>query len=310
MNVALTGATGFVGGNLLRSLDRTKYHMKVLGRRVPDGHNCEFFKCEIDEYTIFNSVLNNVDVLIHCAARVHVMNDLSKNPIVEFRRTNVEGTINLAKQAAKAGVVRFIFLSSIQVNGEKTSNAKPFKSTDLHNPQDPYAASKAEAEEKLLHLGRETGMEIVIIRPPLIYGKGVKANFLSLMELVDKGIPLPFRAIRENKRSLVSVNNIVSLIQVCLEHPKAANQVFLVSDDNDLSISEIVSLMAKVQNRVNLSFPIPLWCFYFMGKLFNKSATVNRLVDPLRLDIEHTKTTLGWRPPSNVECGFKSVIDK
>jgi nucleoside-diphosphate-sugar epimerase len=238
------------------------------------------------------------------------MNDSSSDPISEFRIVNTEGTLNLARQAADAGVKRFIFLSSIKVNGESTSNRPVFTAFDDRMPEDPYGISKSESEMQLLSLGYETGMEVVIIRSPLVYGEGVKANFASLMKLVSIGLPLPFRAINHNKRSLVSVYNLVDLIKVCIVHPCAANQVFMVSDDNDLSTSQIVALMAKVQGKINLSLPVPVWCFKMAGKIFKKDAVVDRLVGSLQLDIEHTKNTLDWVPPYTVEHGFTLAAKK
>jgi nucleoside-diphosphate-sugar epimerase len=241
--------------------------------------------------------------LIHCAACTVA----PIKSIENFRSINTHSTLYLAQQAADAGIKRFVFISSIKVNGESTSKKLPFTAFDTHCPQDPYGISKSEAEEQLMALGKETGLEIVIIRPPLVYGEGVKANFASLMKLVGKGIPLPFRAINQNKRSLVSVYNLVDLIKVCIDHPKAANQVFLVSDDNDLSTAEMVALMAKAQNNKNLALPVPVWCFKLIGKLLNKNDVVDRLTGSLQLDITHTKETLGWQPPYSVEHGFKKA---
>ncbi|RNF69422.1 SDR family oxidoreductase [Marinomonas rhizomae] len=306
--VLLTGASGFVGSVLLSALPASR--ISLFGRRdlgIPDAH---FVRGEIQPDTQYLGAFNNVDVVIHLAARVHIMNDSSSDPLAEFRAVNTEGTLNLARQAAEAGVKRFIFLSSIKVNGESTSHCAAFNAFDQRLPEDPYAISKSEAEEQLLALGKETGMEIVIIRPPLVYGEGVKANFASLMKLVGRGFPLPFRAINQNKRSLVSVYNLVDLIKVCIDHPKAANQVFLVSDDNDLSTAQMVALMAKVQGKVNLSLPVPVCCFKLAGKLFKKDDVVDRLVGSLQLDIEHTKNTLDWVPPYSVEHGFALAAKK
>ncbi|MDN3434319.1 SDR family oxidoreductase [Pseudoalteromonas sp. APC 3356] len=318
MRIAITGATGFVGRHLTKELIAKKLSDKelsveelvIIGRRPIDLSNTTFFKRSIDGYTDYSKALNSVDVIIHCAARAHIMSDDAKDPLAEFREVNTEGTFNLAKQAASAGVKRFIYISSIKVNGESTTDSKPFKFNDEPNPLDPYGLSKAEAETKLLSLGKETGMEIVIIRPPLVYGEGVKANFASLMRFIEKGFPLPFRTIKGNKRSLVSVYNLVDLIKVCIEHPKASNQIFLASDDDDLSTAEMVALIAKVQNRKNLALPIPVCCFKLVGKLLNKSDMVDRLIGSLQLDITHTKETLNWKPPYSVEHGFKLAAKK
>lgn len=308
--ILLTGGTGFVGKQLYSALIKSYQVLCALR----NNRSADFGECveisEIDKNTQWSDALSGVNCVIHCAARVHIMNDSSSDPLAEFRAVNTAGTLNLARQAADVGVKRFIFLSSIKVNGESTSGCQPFTAFDTRRPKDPYGMSKSEAEEQLLVLGKETGMEIVIIRPPLVYGEGVKANFASLMKLVGKGFPLPFRAIKQNKRSLVSVYNVVDLIKVCIDHPKAANQVFLVSDDNDLSTAQMVALMAKVQGKANLSLFVPLWCFKLAGKLFKKEAVVDRLVGSLQLDIEHTKNTLDWVPPYSTEHGFKLAAEK
>ncbi|TMP13898.1 SDR family oxidoreductase [Pseudoalteromonas sp. S2893] len=307
--IALTGYTGFVGSVMLRRLEPD--NVLLLGRKAPSSYpHFNFFDLSDTQNLDLKSCLRPVNVLIHSAARVHVMNDNAVDPLSEFRAINTIGTLKLAEQAAKAGVKRFIFLSSIKVNGEGATGKLPFKITDKHAPEDPYGISKSEAEQQLLELGRQTGMEIVIIRPPLVYGEGVKANFASLMKLVDKGFPLPFRLISKNKRSLVSVYNLVDLINVCVGHPDAANQVFLASDDRDLSTAEMVELMAEVQGKPNLAIPVPVWCFKFVGKLLGKQAVIDRLTGSLQLDITHTKKTLNWTPPYSVEDGFKLAAKK
>ena len=306
--ILITGYSGFVGSHLL-SLLKDKFEINLLGRSEP-YINCTFEHSSIDNISNYSYILSNVDIVIHIAARVHVMKDTSYDPLGEFRAVNTAGTINLAKQAADAGVKRFIFISSIKVNGESTSNTSPFQSSDIPKPEDPYGISKSEAEEQLIELGRERGLEIVIIRPPLVYGEGVKANFASLFKFVGKRIPLPFRAITNNKRSLVSVYNLVDLIKVCVDHPNAANQIFLVSDDKDISTSEMVALMAKVQGFPNYSLPLPVWCFHLIGKLLSKQDVIDRLVGSLQVDITHTKNTLNWTPPFSIEEGFAKCIER
>lgn len=303
----ITGYSGFVGSNLVTLLNDNN-QLNLLGRK-PSNLGCVYTH-SIDSKSSYADALVNVDAVVHCAARVHVMDDVVSDPLNEFRAVNTLGTLNLAKQAAQSGVKRFIFLSSIKVNGESTTGKAPFTTSDKSAAEDPYGISKAEAEQQLLELGKQTGMEIVIIRPPLVYGEGVKANFASLMRFVDKGLPLPFRAIKSNKRSLVSVYNLVDLIMVCIEHPKAANQVFLASDDYDLSTAEMVALMANVQNKKNIALPMPVWCFKLAAKLFNKNDIIDRLTGSLQLDISHTKSTLGWTPPYSVEYGFKLAAKK
>jgi len=302
LSILITGYSGFIGQQLCKQLqNRSTLHL--LGRK-PSNYG-KVFLHNIDANSDYSKALNGIETVIHCAARVHIMSDESNDPLTEFRAVNTDGTLNLAKQAAALGVKRFIFLSSIKVNGESTTNKQPFTAQDHLSPEDPYGVSKAEAEQQLLELGRKTNMEIVIIRPPLVYGEGVKANFAALMRFVAKGFPLPFRLIKSNKRSLVSVYNLVDLIIVCIEHPKAVNQIFLASDETDVSTAEMVALMAKVQNKKNVAFPIPIWCFKLVGKLTNKSDMVDRLTGSLQVDINHTKNTLNWQPPYSTEYGFK-----
>lgn len=307
LKILVTGYSGFVGNELALQLQGS-YKLNLLGRKS-SNLGCVYTH-NLDSISSYANALVNVDVVVHCAARVHIMDDAASDPLNEFRAVNTQGTLNLAEQAAQSGVKRFIFLSSIKVNGESTSGKAPFTASDKAAPQDPYGISKSEAEQQLLELGKQTGMEIVIIRPPLVYGEGVKANFASLMRFVDKGLPLPFRAIKSNKRSLVSVYNLVDLIKECIEHPKAANQVFLASDDHDLSTAEMVALMANVQGKRNVAIPVPIWCFKLAGKLLNKNDVIDRLTGSLQLDITHTKNTLNWMPPYSVEHGFKLAVKK
>ena len=303
----VTGYSGFVGNKLVSQLQGS-YQLNLLGRKS-SNLGCVYTH-NIDSKSSYADALVNVDAVVHCAARVHIMDDIASDPLNEFRAVNTQGTLNLAKQAAAAGVKRFIFLSSIKVNGESTSGKTFFAVSDKPAAEDPYGISKAEAEQQLLDLSKKSSMEVVIIRPPLVYGEGVKANFASLMRFVGKGLPLPFRAIKNNKRSLVSVYNLVDLIKVCIEHPKAANQVFLASDDYDISTAEMVALMAQVQDKTNLALPVPVWCFKLAGKLLRKNDVIDRLTGSLQLDITHTKNTLNWNPPYSVEHGFKLAAKK
>lgn len=307
MKILITGYSGFVGEHLLEVL-QGGFDLKLLGRTNP-CLECEFFQAPINSSTDYSVAMSNVDVVIHLAALTHIFNDSVYDPIEEFREVNVKGSINLARCAAQAGVKRFIFMSSIKVNGEKTSIDSPYTSTDQHQPEDAYGLSKSEAEEQLILLAKKNGMEYVFIRPPLVYGKGVKANFSALMKLAAKKIPLPFGATNSNKRSLVSVYNLVDLIKVCIEHPKAANQVFLVSDGDDLSTTEMVKLMADVQGVKPILFPFPVWLLRLLGRLTGRTATISRLTDSLCVDSTNTRETLNWTPPYSVEDGFVKCIE-
>jgi nucleoside-diphosphate-sugar epimerase len=232
------------------------------------------------------------------------MKDSSGDPLAECRRVNVAGTLNLARQAAAAGVKRFIFLSSIKVNGEQTLPGQPFTEDDVPAPLDPYSTSKYEAEEGLRELARQTGMEVVIIRPPLVYGPGVKANFLNMMRWLHKRVPLPFASLN-NRRSLVALDNLIDLIVVCLEHPAAANQTFLVSDGEDMSTTELLQRMAQALGRPARLMPIPASLLEAGAALLGRRDMAQRLCGSLQVDISKAKMLLGWNPPISVDEGLR-----
>src|SRR5690606_35377392 len=237
-----------------------------------------------------------VDAIVHCAAQIQVKAKVESDLLGAFRAVNVDGTLALAKQAALEGVRRFVFLSSIKVNGETTAPGEPFKADDVPAPEDGYGASKLEAERGLMQLARETCMEVVIIRPPLVYGPGVKGNFESLVRLVGKGVPLPFGLIR-NKRSLVGIDNLVDLVVRCLDHPAAANQVFLAGDGQDLSTAELVGALAVAMEKQPRLLPVPAGVLHLGARLLGKQAVARRLLGSLQLDISKTCKRLGWQPP-------------
>jgi len=305
--IALTGGTGFLGNSLLgTAIDKS---IKCFGRSKPSSVLESFFyQGEIDSITNYSTFIKDVDCVIHCAARVHVMVDDSSAPLEEFREVNTHGTLNLARQAADAGVKRFVFISSIKVNGESTELGLPFKPDDSFIPTDPYGLSKYEAEVGLRKLAMETGMEVVIIRPPLVYGPGVKANFASMMKWTNKGLPLPLGGINGNKRSLVSVDNLVDLIIACIDHPNAANQTFLVSDDDDVSTTQLLANMATALDVPNRLLPVPSSWFVLAAKLIGKPAISQRLCGSLQVDITKTKQLLNWKPRfSSAECMKKTA---
>lgn len=306
--ILITGANGFLGTHLVKRLRGR--NLSILDRGLPSSNSkYRFTQATINSSEDYSCALSGCQVVIHCAARVHIMNDCVEDPLTSYREVNTLGTLNLARQALEAGVKRFIFISSIKVHGESTQVGKSFTPSNPHLFEDFYAQSKSEAEVGLKKLADETGLELVIIRPTLVYGPGVKANFASLMELVSKGIPLPFGSITENRRSLVSVENLVDLITTCIDHPKAANQVFLVSDDHDVSSAEMVRQMAIAIGMPTWQLPVPLWCFRLAGKIFNRSDVVERLTGSLQVDISHTKETLGWTPPQTLQQGFKQTAE-
>jgi nucleoside-diphosphate-sugar epimerase len=261
--------------------------------------------CDIRDAN-WSAALDGIDVVVHLAARVHVMRETVSDPLSVFRETNVAGTLNLASQAAAAGVHRFVFISSIKVNGEHPKGDKPFTETDTPNPQDAYGISKLEAEQGLLKIAQETGMEVVIIRPPLVYGAGVKANFLSMMRAIRKGIPLPLGAIH-NKRSFVYTGNLVSLILKCIDHPAAANQVFLVSDGHDLSTTELLKECAVALDVKSRLLPVPQKLIEIGAAMLGKANVAQRLCGNLQVDITKARTLLGWEPPFSVADGLKKT---
>jgi UDP-glucose 4-epimerase len=306
--ILLTGGSGFLGGALLSSLENGSESVRCLGRHKPSKLlKSSFHYSDINVDTDFSAVLKDITLLIHCAARVHVMNDNSSNPIDEFRKVNTHGTLNLAKQAASAGVKRFVFISSIKVNGESTELDLPFTSGGRFVPTDPYGLSKYEAEVGLRKIADETEMEVVIIRAPLIYGPGVGANFAALLNLVNKGYPLPFGMIDSNKRSMVYIANLVDLIVNCIHNPNASSQTFMVSDEHDLSTRELIYQMGKGLNKKSVQLFVPVWCYRFVGKLFGKSDVIDRLVGTLQVDIAHTKSVLNWTPPYTLEQGMAAT---
>ncbi|MFJ5445049.1 UDP-glucose 4-epimerase family protein [Methylobacillus methanolivorans] len=304
--ILMTGASGFVGHHLLKTL-RSAQSVQVVcaGRRAQiSSPTIDYVVDKINNITSWSSAMAGVDVVIHLAARVHVMRDEHPNPIQSFRDTNVDGTLNLARQAAQAGVRRFIFISSIKVNGEQTPAARPFRASDVPNPQDLYGISKYEAEQGLLELAEETGIEVVIIRPPLVYGPGVKGNFASMMKWVQAGWPLPLGAI-DNRRSLVSLDNLISLIITCIDHPAAANQVFLASDGEDLSTSDLLRRLADAAGVPSRLIPVPAGVLRTGLSLIGKGAIAQRLLGSLQVDIAKTQQLLGWTPPITADEGLR-----
>ncbi len=308
-SVLVTGANGFVGSVLVPELSSRGFDVGQLlrGKNYQDNLRIKsFYIDDLDGFVDLSEPLKDVDVVIHLAARVHVMTDKHTNPLAEYRRVNVESTMNLAVQAASSGVKRFIFVSSVKVNGEFTEKDILFKADDNPNPQDPYGTSKWEAETALMKLSKESGMEVVVVRPPLVYGPGVRANFLSMMTWLYKLIPLPFGSV-DNRRSLIFIDNLVDLLIRVIDHPKAAGEVFLVSDDHDISTTVLLKSMSSALGKKAKLIPVPLFLLKIVFNIMGKASLSQRLFGSLRLDISKTKKLLNWTPPVSFEDGIKKT---
>ena len=287
--ILVTGATGFVGRRLVDALGAQATTLSVRSARDTWAES-----------------LRHRKYVVHLAARVHVMHDTEADPLAEFRKSNVDSTLALATQAAQSGVKRFIFISSVKVNGESTRPGHPFRADDTPAPQDPYGISKMEAEAGLRAIAKATGMEVVIIRPPLVYGPGVKANFASMVQWLQRGVPLPLGAIH-NRRSLVALDNLVDLIITCLDHPAAANQTFLVSDGEDVSTTELLQRMGVALGRPARLLPVPQRMLELGAALVDKQAVAQRLFSSLQVDMGPTCALLGWKPPVSLADGLLQV---
>ncbi len=297
LSVVVTGAHGFVGSALCEHLLQNDHiALTTLSRRQSGFQQAYHVQTDLSADTDLSAVLHSKDVVIHTAARVHMMQDNAADPLAEFRLMNTQVTLNLAQQAATQGVRRFIFLSSIKVMGEANLGGKPFRADQAACPSDPYAQSKYEAEQGLLQISKDSGMEVVIIRPPLIYGQGVKANFQKLIRLMQKQIPLPFKAVN-NSRSLLALPNLISLIERCIDHPAAANQIFLASDNHDLSTADLMAMIASAGGKKAWLLPFPPALLHGIGRLLGKKAAIDRLCGDLRIDISPTMELLQWQPP-------------
>ena len=308
--ILVTGANGFIGRAVCATLSRMDYKVKGVMRREAGALLGKYVEClclpDMDENTDWADILQGVHSVVHLAARVHLMHDTAKDPLAAFRLINVDLTLRLARQAAEKGVKRFVFVSSVKVNGEITPSGQPFTPADRPKPTDPYGISKHEAEQGLLALAAETGMEVVIIRPVLVYGPGVKANFQSMMYWIWKGLPLPLGSL-SNRRSFLAVENLVDLIAVCLEHPAAANEIFLASDGQDMSISWLLRQTGWALNKPARLIPVPLAILRIGAKMLGRETILHRLCESLQVDISKNLLLLGWIPPVRIEQGLKKT---
>ena len=318
VKVLVTGATGFVGKAVIEDLLSESYEVKALVRQSSESLPLIVEQVVVGDLADFNlghsgdlvrKAFTDVDVIVHAAARVHIMRDDIFDPLAQFRKVNRDATLLLARLAAESGIKRFVFLSSIKVNGENTRPGKPFTPDDVNIPDDPYGLSKYEAEQGLLSLAKETEIEVVIIRPPLVYGPGVKGNFYSIMKWMNKSLPLPFGAV-ENRRSLVALDNLVNLVSLCVDRNKslkAANQVLLISDGKDISTTHLLKKVGQAINFGSSPFtkawlvPVPIGILLFFAKAAGKADVANRLLGSLQVDMSKTHELLGWKPVVNID---------
>ena len=307
----ITGAGGFVGRLLSARLLAEGWNVRgtVLSSQSYSSlvSNVEPVEIEpLGEHTPWSHALVGIDTVIHLAARVHIMGDPSVDPLMEYRKVNTEGTGQLAREAAKAGVKRLVFISSIKVNGEEAD--VPYTEDSPEHPTDPYGVSKWEAEQLLRQIGAQTGLEVVVVRPPLVYGPGVKANFLNLMKMLQINVPLPL-ALVDNKRSFIYVGNLVDALTICAKHPAAAGKTYLVSDGEDVSTPELIRRVAHALGKPPRLFPLSPYLIRLAGTITGKGATVNRLLGSLVVDSSRIRNELGWRPPFTMERGLRETAD-
>jgi len=310
--VLITGYTGFIGNSLLAKLAGTTCQIITLGRKPEE--KTKFYPVDFELPFDCSEALNGVDLVLHCAARAHMMDGHHKGEqlVDMYREINFKATVNLAMQAANAKVKRFIFLSSIKVNGNATDLNKPFSEAVISQPSDPYGLSKYEAEIELMKIAKQTKMEVVIIRPPLVYGPYVKGNFLSILKAVEKEYPLPLGAINKNRRSFIALDNLVDFILLCSNYkktPQAANQIFVISDDEGISTSELFHRLAKAYKKKNRIFPLPVWLLRLGMKVLGKHTMADKLLGSLQIDCTKAKTLLEWKPIITMDEQLQEMIN-
>lgn len=306
--ILLTGASGFIGKGIARYFKTTPENQLFMANRKNNLGLSNRYFCvgNINGSTDFSEALSGKDIVIHTAGRAHIMNDNSRSPLAAFREVNVDGTMNLARQSVEAGIKRFIFISSTKVNGDCTFGSNIFSDLSEPNPKDPYGLSKYEAEQGLLKLANNSNMKVIIIRPPLVYGPGVKGNFESLIKVVKLGFPLPI-ALIDNKRSLIALDNLIDLIVTCISHPDAVNQIFLASDGEDISTLNLVKKISVAFDQNPYIFPFPITMMKVATKLMGKGIIADRLFEDHRVNISKTQKVLNWKPVISIDDQIQKI---
>lgn len=303
--ILVTGAGGFIGRNLCPLLQQRGFFVRRAVRRPLDAQ--AVLLGDMGQDTDWKEALQGMDAVVHLAARVHVLRERADEPAERFRQVNVDATLRLARQAVQMGVKRFVFVSTIGVHGVKTEG-KGFSEYDTPNPRNEYSLSKWQAEQELKKLAQETGLEVVVVRPPLVYGPGVKANFLMLLAVVRRGLPLPLASIH-NRRDMVYVGNLSDAIRLCLTHPAAVGRTFVVADGEAVSTPELIRRIARIMGRKLWLLPCPVALLRLGAWLLGRSDMVHRLVSSLEVDSTKIRETLDWTPPYTFDDGLKATID-
>ena len=304
MKILITGANGFIGAHLCQELSNRNISFRSTARNSNENHYIDFISCDLETTESLDQLMDGCDMVVHLAGRAHVTSDNSQE---KYRVANEFVTQRLANAAVQNGIARFVYLSSIKVNGESSVSGIPIRQSDTPNPLDNYGRSKLAAELALQEICRANSMDYVIIRPVLVYGKGVKANFSALVSAVKKGLPLPIASVK-NTRSMIGINNLINLIVDACTNPKAANQTFLASDGIDMSTPELVRLIAKSLNRRTRIFPFPISILRSLAVVFGKSSVIDKLTGSLSVDISHTTNTLNWHPPFSIESEIAKAV--